>query len=168
MDEVSDRFFNILDPLIDRFLNILPISWADNLAYLHPYISIFAVSIPLIAIAFQVSKKAELVKAGNLLYLWGIIAIFLAFISGKSAYIDVVNNISVDGLELLNTHANFGMFIVLSYFLILLLVLIQLATKKVDLQKFITFLVFLGGAFIFYMMITGVKLVFHYGAGFIL
>jgi hypothetical protein len=168
MNETTDRFFNLLDPLIDKFLDLLPISWADNLAYLHPYIAIFAVSVPLIAIVFQASKKAELVKSGNILYLWGIGAIFLAFISGKSAYIDVVNNISADGLELLNTHANFGMFILLSYFLILLLVLIQLATKKVDLQKFITFLVFLGGAFIFYMMLTGIKLVFHYGAGFIL
>jgi uncharacterized membrane protein len=168
MNETADRFINILDPYIEKFLNILPVKWADDLALLHPYITIFAVSLPLIALGFQISKKADLYKAGNILYILGIITIIFSFLSGKSAYVDVKGNVSADGLELLNSHATFGMLILLSYIGILALKLLYLATKKDNLKSFITFLMYLEGALVFYMMISGIKLVFHYGAGFIL
>jgi len=168
MVDNTDRFINFLDPYIEKFLNFLPVSWADNLALLHPYIVIFAVSLPIVAIGFQASKKADLQKPGNILYMLGVLSIILAFLSGKSAYLDARSNISAQGLDVLNSHATVGMLILLSYMGILTLKLLYMATKKEGLKNFITFLMYLGGTFILYMMTSGIKLVFHYGAGLIL
>jgi len=168
MESSADSFINFLDPYINKLLDFLPISWADNLAFFHPYIVIFAVSLPLVAIGFQISKKADLNKAGTTLYTLGIIAIVLAFLSGKSSYIDVRGNISSEGLELLNSHATAGMIVLLSYIGILLLKLLNLALKKDSVKNIITLLMFFGGGVVIYLMISGIKLVFHYGAGLIL
>jgi len=162
---MNDSFINFLDPYIEKLLNFLPISWADNLALIHPYVVMFAVSLPLVAIGFQASKKADLQKPGNLLYMIGTFFIFLAFLSGKSAYIDVRNNISSEGLSLLNSHAKVGMMILLSYLAIMILKLLNMATKKDSLKNFITFLMYIGGVLILYMINSGINLVFNYGAG---
>jgi len=168
MTESTDKFIYFLDPYINRFLDYLPIKVADSLASLHPYIVMFAVSLPLVAIIFEMTKKDYLVKSGKILHYSSIILIFLAFLSGKSAYTDAYNNIPYDGLNLLNSHTTIGMIIFLSYVVIVFLTLLLYMLKKDKINSFILFLISLNGIFILYMIYSGVKLVFHFGAGIIL
>ena len=160
-----DININIFDKYIEMFLNILPVSIAQDFANFHPYLVILAVSLPIISIAFQASNKKDLNTAANYLYIAGIVFIILSFISGKSIYYDLENSLSSEGLALLNTHAQYATFIILTYLIVLLFKAFYLISKKAPLKNFNTLIMILEAGLIAITAKTGIDLVFKYGAG---
>ena len=152
---------NIFDEYVDKILSYIPF----DTAFYHPYIVDVAVVLPVVALLFQGSKKADFHKAANVLFFTGIIAIFLAYLSGKATIIQVQNNIGMNGLDMLDKHATQAAYIILSYLILMMLKLMQLATKNENIKKLVTFLMYGAGIVIVLTSISGHELIFSYGAG---
>ncbi len=150
---------NIFDKITTFILNIVDSSYSHDsvIASLHPYVSFFAVSIPVFLIFFYADNIKGIFAS--------LFALYLAYLTGYDAFLKYLQTIPVEADNLLYTHKMLAMIVVIIYIFVLLTKIISLAIKKVTCDKLCPALLTLAGILIAILAYTGISMVFDYGMG---
>jgi len=154
-----------IDTALYDFVNRAPV----DLGYYHPYIVDFAIVIPITALFFHfvsiLTNNAEYLKASNLLFFAGVIAIMFAYFTGRANGNEVREVLSLEGRGLYDAHLQIGSMIFGGFVLLVILKIISLIVKKDVIRYILGSLFFMIILVILYQNSLGNALVFDFGAG---
>ncbi len=147
------------------FLDKLPF----DMALYHPHAIHFAIVLPIIAFIFQWFSSASSDKgyqsSSNLLFYLGVLAIILAFVTGKAAAPDVKPTLSIAGQDLFDTHKEIGTYLTIAFIVLMILKLFTSKIQNGGIKNIVMILMVATLVGLFYEIKSGHELVYDYGAG---
>ncbi len=154
-----------IDTALYDFVNRAPV----DLGYYHPYIVDFAIVIPITALFFHfvsiLTNNAEYLKASNLLFFAGVVAVIFAYFTGRANGDEVRELLSLEGRGLYDAHLQIGSTIFATFLFLVLLKIVSLIVKKDVIRYILGSLFFMAILVIFYQSSLGNALVFDFAAG---
>lgn len=147
------------------FIDKLPF----DLALYHPHAVHFAVALPIIAFIFQwfsiSSPEKGYQHSSNLLFYLGVLAIIIAFVTGKAAAPDVKPTLSIIGQDLFDTHKEIGTYLTFAFIILMFLKFFSSKIKNEGAKNLVMILMIVTLVGLFYEIKSGHELVYDHAAG---
>lgn len=148
-----------------EFIDTLPI----DIGLYHPYVIHFAIVLPIFALLFQLLALTAPSKGyqngANFLFMFSILFILAAFLTGKAVGPYVKPTLSIEGQNLFDVHKNTATYVMMLYIGLLFFKLLSMMIKKPAIRLLLSLLLITGVAGIVYTAKTGHELVYLYSAG---
>lgn len=154
-----EESLNIFDKATRYILDFLDSSYSHDtiISAIHPYISFMAVALP----TFLLIYHADNIK--NIFI--STIVLIITYITGYDAFLKYSQTIPNEAGNMLATHKFLALAVVLIYILVLVLKILNTASKKLSCEKFCSVALIIAVLLILIITYNGISMVFDYGVG---